>query len=497
MKRPDIPFLLLLAVASVAFFIFSFNSGYGYDALEYLVIGRSLLDGYRLYDFIPSKSWGLYALMAFFLRITGGASHGGVAILTTAVFAAAVGSVYATSRRTLGTATAMLAAGVVAASAFFMEMNFLEPEGLVFLTGLGGLVLLARPDPGPRKIAAAGFVLGCGMAFKTVAGFYLVGAAVFLFLWGMFRDRQPIARLAGREACLLAGFLLAVLLPALFFAASGRLGSHIEWTYTFPLLHRPASTVWLSKLFTKLLWFVLVILAASALMFRRRIRNRILPNRRLVLSLLMGLCALGALLKQQASHYVFPGAAMLSIPIAAIFAAAAPPDTGPIRKHTLATGLALLVMSALLLASIFLYNPRSLRRFLSVKDYSDEKALADSLQSMVPPENTALFFRKNTLLYWLSHRYPNVPFVKTDVQETYFLAKQPDVLLAALEDPSLILVEYNPRSPGIQDTDFLKSPENRALMSAFLETLESNFERGDNDLDPYVFWQRKNQETQP
>jgi len=37
--------------------------GLGYDALEYLVIGRGLAEGGAIDDFIPSKGWALYALL--------------------------------------------------------------------------------------------------------------------------------------------------------------------------------------------------------------------------------------------------------------------------------------------------------------------------------------------------------------------------------------------------------------------------------------------------
>ena len=70
--------------------MFAFNSGYGYDALEYLVIGRSLVDGYHLYDFIPSKSFGLYGLVAGLLKTGLPLGHFSLSVVVAGLFCANV-----------------------------------------------------------------------------------------------------------------------------------------------------------------------------------------------------------------------------------------------------------------------------------------------------------------------------------------------------------------------------------------------------------------------
>ncbi|WP_232325933.1 hypothetical protein [Spirosoma montaniterrae] len=64
--------LLFLGLFGAIFFLFSYNSGYGYDAYEYLIIARTLDQGYQLYDFIPSKSYLLYSSTNLLLGILGG-----------------------------------------------------------------------------------------------------------------------------------------------------------------------------------------------------------------------------------------------------------------------------------------------------------------------------------------------------------------------------------------------------------------------------------------
>src|SRR5205814_7835481 len=65
--------------------LFVYNSGYGYDALEYLVIGRSVKDGYSFYAFVPSKSWALYYLVAGYLWLPQASTHLGISLLITAI----------------------------------------------------------------------------------------------------------------------------------------------------------------------------------------------------------------------------------------------------------------------------------------------------------------------------------------------------------------------------------------------------------------------------
>jgi hypothetical protein len=53
----------LSAFAAGSFALCAYNSGYGYDALENLLLAQSLTQGGRFYDLIPSRPCGLYFLL--------------------------------------------------------------------------------------------------------------------------------------------------------------------------------------------------------------------------------------------------------------------------------------------------------------------------------------------------------------------------------------------------------------------------------------------------
>ena len=73
---------LFLALFCPFFFLFTYNSGYGYDAYEYLIIARTL-NKESLYDFIPSKSYLLYSSTSVLLNLLGGYNHVSVSALIT------------------------------------------------------------------------------------------------------------------------------------------------------------------------------------------------------------------------------------------------------------------------------------------------------------------------------------------------------------------------------------------------------------------------------
>ena len=464
--------------------MFAFNSGYGYDALEYLVIGRSLVDGYHLYDFIPSKSFGLYGLVAGLLKTGLPLGHFSLSVVVAGLFCANVVAAGMVARAVFGRRAAWISGGLIALCSVFMEMNYLEPESLVAITGLLAFLAVLRglEDQGAGPWLLAGAWVGIGTWFKSVALFYLAGIVVFLVL-------PPRTQHMRRAILLLTGFLLAVTLPAAWFASQGRLADHLQWTYLFPLLRRRADLSLLWKLYTKLLWF-LVLLAGTVLLVVRR--RRILAEPAVKLALCMGCVSLLALFKQQASHYVFPAAVLLSLVVARAVDANLPDRLGE-RVPALA-GLAA-AAAVLLGASAWLYRPGAFKLFTGVRDFSGEQAVAHFIQERVRPEQRALFVKNSMLFYWISHRYPNLPILTLDVQETWWLRNQPDRLIRALADPALALVEFDSAAPGYQDHAFMSDPRDRQLMSQFRSDLERHFVLADTNSSPYVFWQR--QHTKP
>ena len=122
---------LLVVPAVLAFGLFAYNSGYGYDQLEYLVIGRAWARGIPFYTYIPSKSFGIFALVAVLSRLGVGFGHASLALVIAGVFASVIGGTYLVVKATSDDRAAVVGLALVAASAAFMEMNFLQPEAFV------------------------------------------------------------------------------------------------------------------------------------------------------------------------------------------------------------------------------------------------------------------------------------------------------------------------------------------------------------------------------
>ncbi len=63
---------------------------------------------------------------------------------------------------------------LVGLGALFMELNFLQPTGFVYLSGLLAFAAVTTPNADDRRgpWLAAGLWLGAGMAFKSVAAFH-------------------------------------------------------------------------------------------------------------------------------------------------------------------------------------------------------------------------------------------------------------------------------------------------------------------------------------
>jgi hypothetical protein len=383
----------------------------------------------------------------------------------------------------------MAASALVGLCAAFMELNYLEPEGLVYVGGLMAFVHASRAAKTGRNRhwLLSGVWIGAGCWFKVVSASYLFGVVIFIVCHHL-RNRTGIAAagIAGLAAAL--GLLAALAAPALYFAATGKWEDHLQWTYLFPLLHRPVDFAAIGKLWTKLLWFDVLLGVCLVFSLAPRLRRRVYAEPDNLLLLLMGLGGCLALLKTSASHYVFPGGALLALYCTRVVQLAL---AGMPRPRYLIGGA--VAALGLLAASAFLYRPSALARLGTLQDFSKEAALAEEIRRRVREGDSALFFRKSTLLYWISHRYPNVPLVNFDVQTSRYLEAFPDTLLAALRDPHLVLVEFSPADPGVQDRAFLATEANRRMLRRFHERLEAEFVPLPSIEGDYRFWARRGQ----
>ncbi|MFD2933405.1 hypothetical protein [Spirosoma flavum] len=482
---------LFLALFCPVFFLFTYNSGYGYDAYEYLVIARTLNKGYALYDLIPSKSYLLYSTTNVLLSLLGGYNHSSVSALITLL---ATGSVLSAWRaaRIFSERAALITIVVTAACCFFMEMNFLEPESWIAICGLNAFALVVgNKGRSDWRWLGAGVLLGVAMCFKSVAAFYMVGFGAFIFvLW--LTGRLTFWPMVGRGMLVLLGFALPLLLSAFYFYSTNRLEAHLEWTYIYPFSGYPSHTIFLTKFLVKLSWLLLLLAVSFVLLLKQPYRSMYQQTPALWLALLLAGFSCTAMLKTQASHYFFPAAVFFAIHLGFIadrwfsqYEAHHPHV--PYRLWLTGGGL----VGVLLLVSSLLYRPTALKRFVSIADYTGEEQAGEFIREQAGPIGKVLLFDNAMSLYYLSDREPNVPFINTEMQTTHYVDSHPDAYSRALADTSLKLVVFGNQSSIIDDSTALTKPTNAYAIQQLRTGLQKNFIQIKNPRFPLVYWVRK------
>ena len=486
---------ILLLASGIVFFRLAMASGYGYDALEYLVIGRSVVDGYPFFHFVPSKSFGLYVLVSALMRAGLGFDHETLPIIVTLIYSLVVATTFTVSKAMFGTLTAMVASLLVGAASAFMELNYLEPEGFVFIAGAVALLLLVRGLKSGKwhYFLLSGFCIAFGTYFKSVASLYLLATAAGIVAYCSSEARGT--RLCGGWiSTTLVGFALASAMPVAYFWATSRVEDYWKWTVYFPLFQYPSNTYYLNKLWTKLLWFWLLVLSALVLSLRSSLRHRVWADQRVTLVFCFGVLPLLSLVKTQASHYYFPGAAFLCI-FAAVVAGRLTIVRVPHPARRAGLVGAVCFVAALIGSGVLLYRPTLIGRLILPPSVDNEKDIAHFVDNHIPVGAYGLFFRSSTLLYWVGNRYPNAPFLNTDVQTTRLLLDHPDALLVTLRDPDLLMVEFDPDAPAVDDPYLLAS--RRDILGHFTCGLQRAFRRLPDSPPPYVFWARRAQFEPP
>jgi len=484
--------LLFLALFCPLFFLFTYNSGYGYDAYEYLIIGRTLSKGYDLYDFILTKSYLLYSSTNVLLSLLGGYNHVSISLLITLLAAGTVVASWLVTR-VLGERTALLSAALTAVSCFFMEMNFLEPESWVAICGLSAFGVATRQAGKENwRWLLAGVLLGVGMCFKSVAAFYVVGFGAYIFLLTLV-GRQTIGQMLTRGPLVMAGFAIPLLLSAVYFWMTGRLITHLEWTYIYPFGGYPSHTLFLAKFFVKLGWFLALLLASVALLTVSRFRAGFVQTPAVWLALLLAVFSCVSLLKTQASHYFFP-AAVFFAPFMALmldqWLMAQQQRTGRLNRNLVVGGT---VVTVLLAVSVVLYRPDAAKRFVTLADYSGEEATSAFIRQQAGPGGKVLLIDNAMHLYFVSDREPNVPFIHTEMQTTHYIKSHPDTYARALADTSLKLVVFGNRSSVIDDSTALTEPTNARAIGQLRQGLQAYFRRVNSPEFPMTYYVRKSQ----
>jgi len=469
-------FPLFLTLFFLLFFLFTYNSGYGYDAYEYLIIGRTLSKGYDLYDFILTKSYLLYSSTNALLSLLGGYNHVSISLLITGLAAGAVVTSWLATR-VLGARTALLSAGLTAVSCFFMEMNFLEPESWVAICGLSAFgVAIRHNGRQPWRWLLAGALLGVGMCFKSVAAFYVVGFGTYILMLTC-AGRQTIGQMLTRGPLVLAGFAGPLLLSAVYFWVTNRLATHLEWTYIYPFGGYPSHTLFLTKFFVKLGWFMALLLASVALLAVPKFQAGFGQTPALWLAVLLAVFSCVSLLKLQASHYFFP-AAVFFAPFMAFmldqWLTAQEEHAGSLNRNLLIGGT---VATVVLGVSVVLYRPDAAKRFVTLADYSGEEGTGAFIRQQAGPVGKVLLIDNAMTLYFLSNREPNVPFIHTEMQTTHYIKSHPDIYARALADTSLKLVVFGNRSSVIDDSTALTEPANARAIGQLRQGLQTHFRR--------------------
>ncbi|GAB4030927.1 ArnT family glycosyltransferase [Spirosoma jeollabukense] len=483
-------FLVFLGLFCPVFFLFAYNSGYGYDAYEYLILARSLDRGHELYDFIPTKSYLLYSSTNVLLNLLDGYNHTSVSALITILAAGVLVSTWRAARL-FGERAALFGVVLSGLCCFFMEINFLEPESWIAIFGLNAYALVVGPNSRQSwRWLAAGILLGFAMCFKSVAAFYVAGFGAFIgLLW--LTGRLTFWPMVGRGLLVLLGFAIPLVLSALYFYATDRLDEHLEWTYIYPFGGYPSHTLFLTKFFLKLSWLLLLLLVSFVLVWQRPYRDLYRQTPALWLALLLAAFASIAMLKTQASHYFFPAAVFLSLHLGFLgdqwLTQQNPQRQGAQRRLFIggAIGCVLVVISLLL------YRPNAAKRLISVTDYSGEAQAGEYIRQLAGPKGKVLLIDNAMSLYYLSDREPNVPFIHTEMQTTHYLESHPDTYKQALADTSLKLVIFGNRSNVIDDSTTLNRPPNKQAIGQLRAGLQTHFVQVKDPRFPLTYWVRR------
>jgi hypothetical protein len=477
-------FLIFSLFITPLFGLFSYNSGFGYDALEYFVTARSLNEGYQMYDFIPSKSWLWYVFVQWGINIFGGDfNHITITALITVLFLACGWSVYLVIKKlTKSSFQAMLAGALTLICSFFMEMNFLEPEAPIVILAVWALFFLVRNSS--TAWLTGGLFLGVAMLMKSVAMFYVAGAGTFLLVEWLILRSVNFRKFFTKGFALILGFAIPLGLSLVYFHFTGKLEEHIYWSYIYPFGSYPSHTIFLAKLIIKTFWFIALIALAVLLSLKQSNRWH-WKSPLFLLSFLFGVFSLLALLKSQASHYFYTAAPFFAIFVALVF--------GPFSERFVSKKFVISIIGFIVLVGgvTFWTRPDAVKRFLHVQSYEGDRYVHEAINKRLEEGDKALFIDFGMYFYYQGHRYPNVPFINTEMQTSDYISRNTNTYEDALKDTSLKMVIFGNRPAVIDDSTMAESPANRLALDKLRTELEKSFVPDCDSLLNLTLWIRK------
>jgi hypothetical protein len=469
-------------VAMVVFTIYAHNSGYGYDALEYLVIGREVSQGTSLYQFAPSKGPGIYLLVSVLDKSLGTLGRADVAVVVATIAVAVSALVAGIALRFSSTRLAFGAGAVTWIAAACTEQNFLETEGFVLASGLAAAALLFRGDrvqPTAARALAAGAALGVGALFKAVALAFGPAIAIALLAFG---ERRAPVRIV-QVAYLVIGASVPIFAAASVYALADEWTEFWRWSFAFPLLEYPGDSDFATKTLLKCGWLVVLVAGfAVHVSMRPGAWQRLVRDGVFGTIALMSLFALVPMLKSQASHYAFPAAGCIALAMARGLALV------PLGAQAgrLVAGVGVFAAVAMLAAGMA--RPDAVRRLYEWQSFEPDRQLVRALDDLDPSGGPLLALDRTGYLLQVSGRSPRPhALVNTHAQPARLFREQPALLLIAISDPAVRVLAWNPESWQPDHASF-------ALPSggdAFRGIVERNFERVESGLPGVVLWRRR------
>jgi len=192
-------------------------------------------------------------------------------------------------------------------------------------------------------------------------------------------------------------------------------------------------------------------------------------------------------MKSQASHYFYPAAPFFSVVIAMVYAHYSKIYEQKLNRVYVALG----GLSVLVLAITFITRREVIQRLVKIDDFAIEKTYANTVNRNLKAGDKALLIDFGTLFYFHSHRYPNVPFINTEMQTSDYIKKHTDIYEKSLQDTSMKLVLFGFRDSVIDDSTKINTPENKIALNKLRSELNKNFKVETDSVLYIKLWHRK------
>jgi len=463
---------LLTAITSI-FFVFSHNSSIGYDAYEYLLIGRYLSEGGSLYDYWPSKSPGIYYFISVLSWSGLSFNHIQVALLLSVLF-------YITALillyyyRNYSAESKYLLICFLAFIYFFTEMNFIQPDQFVIIFSVISSFLFSKSldqiSDGVinyKSLFTAGVFLSFAMLFKTTAIF--VGLGFFIYaLYLAIKNCLNAKLIVNSASAFIFGFASVFMVASAYFWSTGEFADFINWTFLYPMNAYPAHTLYLDRVYTKLLGLNLLYIA-SLFIFVRKILNSFFLSQRSWLFLCVSLSAMLIVFKTQAPHYFTLSYVFMLL----MFVESN--KTLQINRNNL---MVVLIIGLLAISSILMYRPSALNRLIEFKSYDyEEQGVVNLIKKNTTEKDLVLFISSDdTKLYWLTNRMPPRPLLSTDVKHGWLMRNNFESFSKRVDNKNLKYILADDENYSLTDEVFGKDPKDFKLMDKFFEKIRSTYQ---------------------